>query len=140
MGLSACRAWAREGPVDQQERATFEQEWAALSEGVFSGIADWRAQHPTATLREIEGEVDARLAHLRARVVERVAQQSAATRWRITAQEAEAATPRCPACGTSLESHGRRTRRLRTSGGQQIELQREYGVCPQCGQGLFPPG
>jgi hypothetical protein len=123
-----------------EERAAFEREWAMLSEEVLSGMADWRAQHPRATLSEIEAELDARLARLRARMLERVAHQSAAATWRQLASDQEEATPRCAQCGTRLEPHGRRTRRLRTSGGQEIQLAREYGVCPQCGQGLFPPG
>jgi len=121
------------------ERGAFEWEWAALSEEVLRGMADWRAQHPRASLSEIEQEVDARLAQMRARMLERVAQQSAATTWRLKATSQEE-VPRCLQCGTPLEPHGRRTRRLRTSGGHEVQLQREYGVCPQCGQGLFPPG
>ncbi len=51
------------------EQEPFEQEWAALSEDVLSGMQDWRAQHPQATLSEIEVELDARLARLRARLL-----------------------------------------------------------------------
>jgi hypothetical protein len=29
---------------------------------------------------------------------------------------------------------------LKTLGGQELALQWEDGVCPQCGQGLFPSG
>jgi YgiT-type zinc finger domain-containing protein len=126
--------------VDSTEREVFEREWVALSEEVLSGMADWRAQHPHATLVEIEAELDVRLARMRARMLERVAHQSAATTWRQSASGQEDAAPRCPQCGTRLEPRGRRTRRLRTTGGRQVELQREYGLCPQCGQGLFPPG
>jgi ribosomal protein L34E len=121
------------------EREAFERDWAALSEEALSGMADWRAQHPRATLSEIEVELDARLARMRARMLERVAQQSAATTWRRQASDQEETAPRCPHCGTPLEPQGRRTRRLRTTGGQQVQLQRDYGVCAQCGQGLFPP-
>src|SRR6266852_9085425 len=138
------RSTPREGPVDSNEREAFERDWAALSEEVLSGMADWRAQHPRATLSEIEAELDARLARMRARLLERVAQQSTATTWRQQAATGgEDAAPRCAQCGTRLEPHGRRTRRLRrlrTGGGQELRLQRDYGVCPQCGQGLFPPG
>src|SRR5262249_14733572 len=85
-----------------------------------------------------------RLARLRARLLERLAQQSVARTWRSptdpprTGQEAE--VPRCPSCGGRLEPRGRHRRRLRTSGGQEVALDREYGVGPRCGQGLFPPG
>jgi YgiT-type zinc finger domain-containing protein len=129
--------------VDEQERQAFEREWAALSEEVLSGMADWRAQHPRATFSEIEAELDARLAGMRARLLERVVQQSPATTWRQPASDrsgAEERAPHCPSCGARLEPRGRHRRRLRTSGGQEVALEREYGVCPQCGQGLFPPG
>lgn len=122
------------------EREAFERDWAALSEEVLSGMRDWRVQHSQASLSEIEVELDARLARMRARMLERVAQQSPTTTWRQGAGDKEEAQPTCPQCGTRLEPHGRRTRRLRTIGGQEVQLQREYGVCPQCGQGLFPPG
>jgi predicted RNA-binding Zn-ribbon protein involved in translation (DUF1610 family) len=126
--------------VDNDGQEPFERRWAALSEEVLSGMADWRAQHPRATLSEIEQEVDARLARLRARMLERIAQQSAATTWRQVAPGGEVAGPPCPQCGTPLQPKGRRRRRVRTSGGQELQFEREYGVCPQCGQGLFPPG
>jgi YgiT-type zinc finger domain-containing protein len=127
-----------------EKREAFEREWAAFSEEVLSGMADWRAQHSRATLSEIEAELDARLAGMRARLLERVAQQSTATTWRPPASdqatEQEDGAPRCPSCGARLEPRGRHHRRLRTSGGQEVVLDRDYGVCPQCGQGLFPPG
>ena len=125
---------------DDGGRGAFEREWAALSEEVLVGMADWRAQHPRATLGEIEAELDARLARMRARMLERVAQRSAATTWRRTAGEWGDAAPRCPDCGVGLQPRGRRTRRLRTAGGERMRLDREYGVCPRCGRGLFPPG
>ena len=127
------------------EREALVREWAALSEEVLSeevlsGMTDWRAPQPHATLSEIAGALDGRLARMRARLLERAAQQSAVTTWRQLASDQEDAAPRCPQGGTRLEPHGRRTRRVRTAGGQQVPRQREYGVCPQCGQGLFPPG
>ncbi|HEV2461917.1 MAG TPA: YgiT-type zinc finger protein [Ktedonobacterales bacterium] len=122
---------------DEQE--AFERKWTGLSEEVLSGMAAWRAQHPQATLTEIEVELDARLARLRVRLLERVAQQSQAAAW--SGQSVEpAAAPLCPHCGAALEPRGRKTRRLKTHGGQEVILHREYGVCSQCGQGLFPPG
>jgi hypothetical protein len=123
-----------------EQRTAFAQEWAAMSEEVLSGMADWRAQHPRAPLSAIETELDSRLARLRARLLERVAQQSAATTWRLPTGDQEDAAPRCASCGAPLEPRGQHRRRLRTSGGQEVTLEREYGVCPQCGQGLFPPG
>jgi len=130
--------------VNDAEREAFEREWVAGSAEGLSGMADWRAHHPRATLSAIDAELDARLAGMRARLLERVAQPSVATTWRQPAREQATdqgdEAPRCPRCGARREPRGRHRRRWRTSGGQAMELEREYGVCPQCGQGLFPPG
>lgn len=44
----------------------------------------------------------------------------------------------CPKCGVALTKKGKKKRKLQTRGGREIELEREYGVCPECGQGIFP--
>ena len=109
--------------------------WHIMSEEVISGMTEWRQQHPKATFREIEEEVDKRLAALRARMMTDVAVQSAQTEW----EEGERAAV-CPSCGAELVKKGKKKRKLQTRGGQEVELEREYGVCPRCGQGIFPPG
>ena len=119
----------------------FGGEWRQLSEDVFTGVQDWRAHHPRATLQEIEHELDRRLAENRARLLAHLAEQSPAAAWSGQRAAGEAGeVPRCPQCGAPLEGRGRKTRRLKTQGGRELALEREYGVCPQCGQGLFPPG
>jgi hypothetical protein len=40
--------------------------WRELSEEVITGMAEGRAQHPRATMQEIEAALDERLAHVRA--------------------------------------------------------------------------
>ena len=40
-----------------------------LSEEVITGMAEWRGQHPRATLSEIEAALDERLARVRARML-----------------------------------------------------------------------
>lgn len=117
-------------------------QWRQLSEEVFRGMQDWRAQHPRATLQEIERELDRRLAENRAQLLAHLAEQSPAAAWsgQPAGTEQAAESPRCPQCGTPLEGRGRKTRRLKTQGGRELALEREYGVCPHCGQGLFPPG
>jgi YgiT-type zinc finger domain-containing protein len=106
--------------------------WSGLSEEILSGMAEWREQHPKATFRQIEAEVDQRLSVLRARMLADAAVLSGQTEW-----EGEAV---CPECGAALKRDGKKKRTLETRGGQQVELEREYGVCPQCGAGIFPPG
>lgn len=118
-------------------RKDFDQDWRALSEEVITGMKEWRLQHPRATLTEIEAALDERLARLRARMLEDAALASAAADWK---SGAEATPPTCATCGKPLQGRGRRSRQVQTYGGQSLTLQREYGVCPVCDTGLFPPG
>ena len=111
-------------------RAEMEKRWNGLSGEIISGMAEWRQQHPKATFREIEEEVDKRLAVLRVRMLSDAA---------ISGAQANGVGV-CPHCGMKLEKKGKKKRKLPTRGGQEVELEREYGVCPKCGQGIFPPG
>ena len=118
------------------DRQQFEQRWHQLSSEIMSGISDWRLQHPKATLRDIESELDARLARVRARMLEDLALASAAADW----QAAATSPPLCPQCGSPLQPRGSQARTLQTHGGQSLTLERCYGVCSVCATGLFPPG
>ena len=109
--------------------------WHVMSEEIISGMAEWRQQHPRATFREIEEEVDKRLSVLRVRMLSDAAMRSTQAEWAEGSREAE-----CPHCGAGLVKKGKKRRKLQTRGGQEVELEREYGVCPRCGQGFFPPG
>jgi hypothetical protein len=114
-----------------------EPSWEVLSAEILSGMREWRLSHPKATLREIEAALDERWHRLRARMLRDVALQSVAADWKDVA---EAERPTCRVCGTALVLRGKRTRQLKTYGGHQIRLERSYGLCPTCKQGLFPPG
>lgn len=110
--------------------------WRSVAEEVFSGVADWRSAHPTATLSEIEQEVDARLDVLRTKMLEDAAMASAMSdigklpvEWR----------PSCPACDGRLEARGQEEREVQTMRGKAVKLRRSYTVCGSCGAGLFPP-
>jgi hypothetical protein len=107
-----------------------------LSDEILTGMRDWRIQHPKATMREIEAELDTRLAGLRARMLQDIALRSAATDWRDAAPSER---PTCPVCGTALVLRGKHPRHLKTDGGQGVTLTRSYGLCPTCKRGLFPP-
>jgi hypothetical protein len=113
-----------------------EPTWEALSAEILSGMREWRLSHPKATLREIEEALDERWYRLRARMLRDVALQSAASHW----QEAiRSERPTCRVCGTPLILRGKRKRHLKTHGGHTLTLDRSYGLCPTCKQGLFPP-
>lgn len=113
----------------------FEKKWQEASLEVITGMAEWRVQHPRATMREIEGALDERLGRLRARMLEDTALASEAREW-----EASADGPRCPDCHEVLKPRGRGERHLQSVGGAEVVLERQYGVCPVCGTGFFPPG
>lgn len=104
---------------------------------LLTGMKEWRQQHPHASLREIEEAMDERLARLRAGMLADLVKMSPHADWRHAPRESR---PRCEQCGTPLESRGPRRRWLQTTGGQPVPVDRRYGTCPQCGQGLFPPG
>jgi YgiT-type zinc finger domain-containing protein len=108
--------------------------WRGVSEEIIVGMTEWRQQNPKASFEEIEGELDRRLSVLRARMLADLAIASASTEWKIGPE-----APKCPNCGAALQPNGKKKRKLQTRGGRGVELEREYGVCPQCGQGIFPP-
>ena len=119
-----------------QER---EAKWQGMSDEmmILTGMMDWRQQHPKATLREIEEAIDERLAKLRAQMLEDAVHMSERAEW---SQDPQEQRPRCEHCGMPLLARGKQTRFLQTNGGQDVKLERTYGTCPQCGQGVFPPG
>lgn len=111
------------------------KQWQKLSDETMEGMGEWREQNPKATLREIEKALDERITKLRAKVLEEAAQLSEMRTW----TEGEN-VPVCPDCKKALEFRVKGKRELQTQGGHSIELEREYGICPKCGQGFFPPG
>lgn len=118
-------------------KADFDAQWRELSEQVLSEMKEWRLQHPRATLREMEVALDERLAKQRARMLEDMAHASETA---DLSQVAPKERPTCPGCGGRLGPRGLRKRRLETTGGQEITLERSYVVCPTCEVGFFPSG
>lgn len=107
--------------------------WSAQAEAVLSGLVDWQAAHPRATLAEIEAAGEGRLADLRVRLLE----QAVCTAAEQTARDP---LPPCPQCGGARQSRGAHTRAVRVRGDRQVSLRRPSAVCATCGHGLFPPG
>ena len=116
------------------KRKELEQGWHGMSDEILAGVAEWRAGHPKATLREIEAVIDKRLSELRAKMISDTANASASAAWE------SAPGVVCAECGAKLMKKGKKKRSLLTKEGRVIELERDYGVCPACGQGIFPPG
>ncbi len=114
-----------------------EAQWRQLADEVFTGMKEWRLQHPKATLTEIEQALDERLARMRARMLQDAALASAATDLRgLSAAE----RPHCPQCGAVMQVRGPEARQLTTTYEQPLTLRRHYAVCPACDEAVFPPG
>jgi uncharacterized protein YjhX (UPF0386 family) len=116
------------------KREQIQAGWSEQSEEIMEAVAQWRGEHPRASLREIEGEIDRRLSALRAKMISDTANASASAEW----ETADGVV--CPGCGAKLVKKGKKKRVLLTREGRKIELVRDYGVCVACGQGIFPPG
>ena len=114
----------------------FDPKWESLFTEIQAEMRNWRREHPKATMREIELATEQCLARLSARMVTDIAAASDAAFFSDRPPEAR---PRCPKCRTPVQPYGRKDRHLRAHGGQRVPLSREHGVCPQCGEALFPP-
>ena len=111
--------------------------WRVGAEELLVGMAEWRWQHPQATLTEIERALDERWSHLRVRMLEDLAQSSALTDLpRLPVEQ----RPTCGGCGQRLEAHGQERRELTTYHDRTLTLLRSAARCPSCGTALFPPG
>ena len=110
---------------------TFDEDWQAMYERASTEISAWRKAHPYATFNEIEEEIDKRMNRLRAQMLADLAGEAEGT------EESELL---CPECGERMQRRGKKKRRLQVHGGEVIELERHYVVCPNCGKGFFPPG
>jgi ribosomal protein S27AE len=116
-------------------KAKDEQHWHEVAQEVLLEMNTWREEHPTATMQEIEEEVDKRIARMRARLVEGLAMSSAAAEIGSRASDQPAC---CPTCGGVLQARGKQVRKLTTTGEQTVRLERSYGYCPRCQVGFFP--
>lgn len=108
-----------------------------LFDEIISGMKEWRASHPKATMREIEVEARQRVSRLEAHLIEESALEGRSKDW---AGQPGKERPTCVNCGEPLVARGKHKRRLQATRGREIELERTYGTCPKCGAGFFPLG
>lgn len=97
----------------------------------------WRRANKRASLTDIENQVDANLAKLRAKMIEELAHESELSDLRQLAREER---PRCPECGTVVNANGQRVRQVVTDHDQEVRLTRSKATCPKCGLSFFPSG
>jgi len=103
---------------------------------VITGMKEWRASQPKATMREIEVEARNRVSRLEACLIVESALEGQAKEWAGKEPEER---PRCATCGDPLVARGKQKRRMQATMGREVELERTYGTCPKCGTGFFPP-
>lgn len=113
-----------------------EGQWSEGWADVSATMAQWRREHPTATLTEIEDALDERLAGMRTQMLVDTVMASTAASF---AGAPGTKRPRCPGCESRLLSRGPAERTLVTTSGQEVRLRRNYAHCPSCGLELFPP-
>jgi uncharacterized protein with PIN domain len=100
-------------------------------EELFDELMDWDDETQEPDLTQIEEKV----LELRKRFGEQIAQQV------LLRQEARqpSARVKCPDCGGEMVPKGMKDNRVETRFGD-LPLRRGYYYCPDCQEGLFPPG
>ncbi len=114
------------------------ESWPVTAADVFTGLADWRAAHPQATLREIEGALDERLGRCGHACWKIWRWRVGRPTWRRCRTRSVRRARRAGGAWRRVEARGAKVRRLTTTYERQITLTRSYAVCPACGTGLFP--
>ena len=99
-------------------------------EEMFETMWDWGEAHPEASFDEIAGKLAPERRALMGEMLGALLLQHGDGRYEEVA---------CPACGQKTKSNGRRTRTVRHAEGE-VEVKRTQRRCPECGQGIFPPG
>ncbi len=96
------------------------------AEEMFDEMWEWGEEHPQATFDEIAGKVTL----LRRELMGELLLQHGDGRYEKVV---------CPECGQETKSNGRRTRTVIHAEGE-VKVKRSHRRCPDCGQGIFPPG
>ena len=100
------------------------------AEEMFEEMWAWGEEHPEASFDEIAGQLARKRRALMGEMLGELLLQHGDGRY-----EEEV----CPECGQATKSNGRRTRTVVHAEGQ-VKLKRTHRRCPDCGQGIFPPG
>ena len=100
------------------------------AEAMYEELRAWREAHAEASFDEIADQVTPQRRKLMGVLLNQLSVQQGDGRY------AEAT---CPTCGERMEASGQRSRQVAHPEGD-VELERAYHRCPECGRGLFPPG
>lgn len=112
-----------------QNRDQLEQELRAKAEeaiqNLLKALPDDASEVSLSDLEDVTGEMGRSLM-----------QGTIASLSRTQQPEVEAVW--CEGCQQKMHKRGKRKKRVETVRGE-IEIERQYYVCPQCGAGAFPP-
>jgi hypothetical protein len=106
--------------------------WTGEMAAIGEELERWQAEHPNATMRDIELRVEQAMSQMGVQIMAELAM----TRERRSSSEAV----RCPKCGGSTIRRGRRQRQLKGAHDESVVLTRGYVTCQECGHGFFPSG
>lgn len=100
------------------------------AEEMFEEMWAWGEEHPQATFDDITEKMAQARRELMGEMLGDFVLQHGDGRY----EEAN-----CSQCGQEMKSNGRRTRTVIDAEGE-VKVKRAYRRCPDCGQGIFPPG
>lgn len=111
------------------ERERLEQELGAKAEAAIRRLLDALPDKAAITM----GDMEALTGEMGQELMQGTMQSLSQT------QQAEPEGVRCEACKTPMHKRGKRKKQVVTLRGE-VEVERQYYVCPRCGAGTFPPG
>ena len=115
----------------KKSREKMKSEYMAEAEALFDELMKWDDENFEPDLTQIEDIV----LKLRKRFGEQMTQ--AVIQMQEKRQPAEKMI--CPDCGREMVTKGEKSNQMETRVGA-IQIERGYFYCPECKQGIFPPG
>ena len=115
----------------QRQSEENKKRWLAHLEEMYEELYAWREAHPEASFDEIARQVTPRRQAAMGELLAQLASQQG------DGVEVEGLV--CEVCGGRLEYKGTPRRVVEHLEGE-MELKRAYYYCPQCEEGIFPPG
>lgn len=115
----------------KRTRSQIKAEMMKRFEKEIDEMLDWREGSAPPNLSQFEEEILKRRKEISQAMIEEM----------LSGEESQEPVegPQCPKCQVAMENKGKRAKVVETRLGT-LRMQRDYYVCPQCGEGFFPPG
>jgi DNA-directed RNA polymerase subunit RPC12/RpoP len=114
----------------KKTRGQMEKELEGKTKEAIKKLLDWNEAHAAPDLTQIEEIV----LELREEVGKGFAASLVSSQEKVAPVE-----ERCGTCGQEMRNKGRKRKVVESRVGE-IDLERGYYYCPECGVGIFPPG